>query len=188
MAKTPPVATELDLLRAGFPEVTECSDDRLASMWAAVMLRMRDVELVRGHGSVPGELAETLIARWYDGDLSPQSTADVDVITPRQRRIQVKALRFTDPKRGSVSAFTRTIAFDELAIVCFEYDMRVREALILDAENLRVTTPESPGLLTPKGLRLSLGPRVREVATIIPGDQLWTQGGGHDHDRDKAMA
>ncbi len=98
MPPRPPDPSELAGLRDRFPEVAARSDEDLPSMWAAVLLRLRERALVRGHGSVPGELAETLVCRWYGGRLSNQSTPDVDVETPLGRRIQVKALRYTNPK------------------------------------------------------------------------------------------
>jgi hypothetical protein len=177
-----PDPAELEHLRARFPEVLSCPDEDLPSMWAAVVLRLRDQGLVRGHGSVPGELAESLICRWYAGRLSDQSTPDVDVETPRGRRIQVKALRYTDRGRSSVASFTRPIAFDELAIVRFEYDMRVRDALLLESGLLRVPDPTGPGLLTPAGMRLSLGRRLEEAAFSVPADELWQPAGGASWD------
>lgn len=147
-------------------------------MWAAVVLRMRDQELIRGHGSVPGELAESLMCRWYAGTLSDQSTPDVDVETPRRRRIQVKALRYTDPGRSSVASFSRDVAFDELAIVRFEYDMRLRDALLVEPHLLRVPDGTGEGLLTPSGRRLSLGPRLERAAHVVPAEALWQSAGG----------
>lgn len=182
MPKKVPDPAELQDLRARFPEVLGRPDEDLASMWAAVVLRLRDQGLTRGHGSVPGELAESLICRWYAGKLSDQSTPDVDVETPRRRRIQVKALRYTDPGRNSVAAFTRPIAFDELAIVRFEYDMRVRDALLLESGLLRVPDETAQGLLTPRGMRLSLGPRVEDAAYRVPADELYRPAGGASWD------
>lgn len=173
-----PDPAELDGLRARFPELLTRPPEDLPSMWAAVVLRMRDQELIRGHGSVPGELAESLMCRWYAGTLSHQSTPDVDVETPRGRRIQVKALRYTDPGRNSVASFSRRIAFDELAIVRFEYDMRLRDALLVESRLLRVTDETGPGLLTPSGMRLSLGPRLEQAAHIVPAGTLWQPAGG----------
>jgi hypothetical protein len=173
---------ELNRLRGRFGSLADYEEEALPSLWAAVVLRLRDAGLIRGHGSVPGELAETLMARWYDGELSPPSTADVDVMTQTGRRIQVKALRFSNPGRSSVASFTREVAFDELAIVCFEYDMTVREALLVDAALLRVGDGEKPGLLTPAGRRLTLGKRLRQHATVITAAELWHRAGGVQRD------
>ena len=104
------------------------------------------------------------------------------MITPEGRRIQVKALRFTDPRRSSVGSFSRTVVFHELAIFCFEYDMQVGEALLIDANQITVPTDGNTGLLTPAGRRLSLGPRLRAAAVTINGDHL-IPGGGRDRDR-----
>ncbi len=177
---------ELDRLRSRFPSLAEYSDDDLPALWAATMLCMRDRGLVRGHGSVPGEFAEHLVARWYDVDLGRQSTPDVDVTTVMGRRIQVKAVRYTDPGRASVAAFSRPINFEELAIVRFEYDMRVRDALLLESSLLCVAQRGSSGLLTPRGKRLSLGPRVEAAAVCIPGEDLLQRGHGRQRDAQEA--
>jgi hypothetical protein len=173
-----PDPAELEDLRARFPEVSSRPDEELASMWAAVVLRLRDRGLIRGHGSVPGELAESLMCRWYAGKLSDQSTPDVDLETPRGRKLQVKALRYTDPGRSSVAAFPRPVAFDELAIVRFEYDMRVRDALLLESRLLRVPDETGEGVLTRSGRRLSLGRRVERVAHVVTASELLRPGAG----------
>lgn len=178
-----PDPAELEGLRARFPEVLRRPDEDLPSMWAAIVLRLRDQGLARGHGSVPGELAESLICRWYAGTLSDQSTPDVDVETPGGRRIQVKALRYTDPGRGSVAAFTRPIGFDELAIVRFEYDMRIRDALLIESGRLKVHDETGQGLLSPSGRRLSLGPRVEQAAHVVSADELSRRAGGDAWDK-----
>jgi len=41
----------------------------------------------------------------------------------------------------------------------------------MDAKLVRVPTGDQPGLLTPAGMRLSLGPRLREGATTVPSRQ-----------------
>jgi hypothetical protein len=182
-SSVPPDPGELARLRERFAWLTDTDEDDLPSLWAAVLLRMRDHGLIRGHGSVPGELAETLVARWYGGALQPQSTAHVDLVTPGARRIQVKALRYSNPGRSSIASFGRAVRFDELAVVRFEYDMRVRDALLLDADYLRVPSDDDPsGVLTPAGNRLSTGQRLLEVAEGVAADDLWRRGGGQDRD------
>jgi hypothetical protein len=169
-------------LRARFPVVGATDAEALPSLWAAVVLRMLDEGLIRGHGSIPGELAEGLIARFYRGALAPPSNPDFDVLTPRGRRIQVKALRYSNPRRSSVGAFNRRIAFDELAIVRFEYDMSIRDALLVDARLLRVNTATSPGLLTPAGMRLSIGRRLLESSEVVRPEELRRAGAGDARD------
>jgi hypothetical protein len=61
---------------------------------------MRDEGMIRGHGSVPCELAESLVARFYRGTFHRSSTADFDVVTPTGRKIQVKALRYSQPGKA----------------------------------------------------------------------------------------
>lgn len=174
---------ELRALRERFRAVADVDRDALPSLWAAVLLRMRDECMIRGHGSVPGELAESLVARFYGGTLSPPSTADFDVLTPTGRKIQVKALRYSQPGRSSVGSFTRPVAFDELAVVRFEYDMRVRDALLLDAHLLRVSTEHDAGLLTPAGMRLTITRKVLDAADVISAERLWTVRAGDPRDR-----
>ena len=53
---------ELRALRERYRAIADVDRDALPSLWAAVFLRMRDDGMIRGHGSVPGELAESLVA------------------------------------------------------------------------------------------------------------------------------
>jgi hypothetical protein len=184
-ASTSPVpdAGELARLRDRFPFLAGVTAGDLPMLWAALLLRMHDDGLIRGQGSVPGEFAETLIAGWYGGTLSRQATPDVDVVTPAGRRVQVKALRYSNPGRSSIASFTRAIQFDELAVVRFEYDMRVRDALLVPAALLRVPSEGEDGLLTPAGMRLSIGRRLLEAAEIVSPDVLWQAGAGAERDR-----
>ncbi len=102
---------------------------------------------------------------------------------PAGRRVQVKALRYSDPGRNSVASFTRPVSFDELATVQFEYDMRVRDALLIDAKLIRVQTEKDLGLLTPAGMRLSLGRKVLDHSEIVPPEKLGIEGGGASWDQ-----
>ena len=50
---------ELRALHERYRAIADVDRDALPSLWAAVLLRMRDDGMIRGHGSVPGELAES---------------------------------------------------------------------------------------------------------------------------------
>lgn len=179
MPTADPDPQALDRLIERFPQVEAARVDELPVMWAAVVARMRREGLIRSHTSVPAELAERLVARWLGGELQPQATKGVDVVTPEGRAVQVKALRYSNPGRSSVASFSADLVFTDLVVVCFEYDMTVREALVFDAEQVVVRSDDRPdGLLTPAGRRLSLGPRVRAAARVVSGPDLMVAGGG----------
>jgi len=147
-------------LREAFPWLTAVDPLDLPKLWAALMLRMTDVGLVRAQRSVPGEMAEALVASYVGGTLTTSaSQKGYDVITREHERIEVKALRYTDPGRNSVAEFPfGDKGFDRLIVVCFEYDMTTREAW-------SIASHELDPLLTKGGRagrgRLTLGPRAK---------------------------
>jgi hypothetical protein len=49
-----------------------------------------------------------------------------------------------------------------------EYDRGVRDALLLDARLLRVSTEHDAGLLTPAGMRLTITRKVLDAADLSP--------------------
>lgn len=53
-----------------------------------------------------------------------------------------------------MAGFTADLVFTDLVVVCFEYDMTVRKALVFDVGQIVVRSLEhSGGLLSPAGLR-----------------------------------
>lgn len=95
---------------------------------------------------------------------------ELDVIGPNQERVQVKSLRYTDPGRNSVAESPLgEKGFDRLVIVCFEYDMTVREGWSIAGDELDplLTRGSRPG----RG-RLTLGPRAMAAMERIAADVL----------------
>ncbi len=61
-------------LREAFPWLTAVDPLDLPKLWAALMLRMTDVGLVRAQRSVPGEMAEALVASYVGGTLTTSAS------------------------------------------------------------------------------------------------------------------
>lgn len=161
---------ELRPLRDAFPILDSIPDHDLPRLWAAIMLKMSTNGLIRAQRSIPGEIAEALVAAYVGGRLAESaSQKDVDVVADDER-IQVKALRYTDPGRNSVGEFRLGAkGFTRLIIVCFAYDMTPLEAWT-------VSSAELDDLLT-KGSsiahgRLTLGPRVKARMHRIAAEEL----------------
>lgn len=134
------------------------------------MLKMSTAGLIRAQRSIPGEIAEALVAAYVGGRLAESaSQKDVDVEAGGEL-IQVKALRYTDPGRNSVGEFRLgSKGFTRLIVVCFDYDMTPLEAW-------GVSSSELDELLTkgssPAHGRLTLGPGVKSRMRHIPAEEL----------------
>jgi hypothetical protein len=147
-----------------FPELADVPNEDLPRLWAAVVDRMATVDLIRGLGSVPAEVAERLVADYLNGQLAPRGARAYDVIADDGRRVQVKALRMTDVERNTVGNFPDRPDFELLVIVRFHYDMTPLDAWEIDADRL-------PVLLT-KGGRLTLTKRVFDTARCVTAEEL----------------
>ncbi|MGI8730126.1 MAG: hypothetical protein ACR2LK_09090 [Solirubrobacteraceae bacterium] len=167
---------EVAPLREAFPFLETLPRGDLPRLWAALMLLMRDRGLIRAQTSVPAEIAEALVAAYTGGSLAQSSSQKGYDILAGEERIQVKALRYTDPGRNSVGAFPLADkGFDRLIIVCFEYDMTLRNALSIQAADLDDLLTRPAGAtrgrltLTNKVLQDARVRQISSVELLSPG-------------------
>jgi hypothetical protein len=158
----------------GFALLEEIDQIDLLRLWAAVMLKLQRANLIHSSRSVSGDAAEKLVADHQRGTMPVSaSQKGYDVLVEkgrRKRRLQVKALRFTDPRRSSIGEFSLDGGdFDELWVVLFEYDMTIREVLWIKAAALQPMLTK--GSREGRG-RLSLGPGVRKKMHRISGAEF----------------
>lgn len=95
------------------------------------MDELRNREVVRTANNPTGDVAEALVARFFDGERGSFSQKGWDVLGPDGERIQVKAIRITDRNartRKNLSAI-RDTDYDSVVVVVFNADFTVREAL-----------------------------------------------------------
>lgn len=126
--------------------------------------------VVRSGNNPISDMAERLIADYYDVERQPANNKSFDVVTKDGTKIQVKALRRTRASRRNLSAL-RTLDFDCVAAVIFENDMRLSEAVFVPLDAVREhmgwsNTWNAHRLSVTK--KLLNDPRVRRV----PADQL----------------
>ena len=110
------------------------STSELFADWAAVMRELRLRDVIRTNNNPAGDIAEAIVAAYYEGERGGFSQAGWDVKTPDGERIQVKAMRTTPTsKRRNVSPI-RDSDYDSVVIVVFDEDFKVLEGLKIARE------------------------------------------------------
>jgi hypothetical protein len=132
VASLPPVV-DAQTSKPG-PE-TSVSDMSIAELLFASRETLRELRrrgVIRTMNAPAGDLAEWLIARHLGGELEKNSAKSWDV-TAGGRRVQVKARVVTDPSNAGerqLGVF-RSFDFDDLAVVLFDGDLALWNAMIL---------------------------------------------------------
>jgi len=112
------------------------SDGQLVALYGEVMHELHRRGVVHSGNNPIADMAERVMADYYDVGPEPPNTKSYDVVTADGTRVQVKALRRTRASRRNLSAL-RTFDFDLLAAVVFESDMRLVEAVVIPVEVVR---------------------------------------------------
>jgi len=110
-------------------ELDRFDDAGLLGLWAQVTDELRARGIVRSANNPIADRAERIVADLYGVEPEVRSTAGYDLISKDKERIQVKAVRLTQPGRSSLSAIRNLEAgeFDVLIVVVFERDLSVKE-------------------------------------------------------------
>jgi hypothetical protein len=91
-------------------DLDRCSVPELLQLSREILRELRTRGIVRSSNAPAGDYAELLVQRATRGDLAPKSQKSWDVMTPNDRRLQVKARVLTPENSWE---------FDELAVVLF---------------------------------------------------------------------
>jgi hypothetical protein len=93
---------------------------RLLAAYADILAELRRREVVRSANVPAGDLAETLVARAYGGELGPSSQKSWDVRAADGRLLQVKCRVRAAGSRAGGFSFLRSWAFDACVFVNLE--------------------------------------------------------------------
>lgn len=114
-------------------DLAHIDDDGLVRLFGRLMRELRERGVVRTANNPIADIAERLVADYYDGHVAPSNERDYDVLTKAGDRLQVKALRRTQKGRSTLSAL-RGHGFTALVAVVFGEDFTVQEAFFIPLE------------------------------------------------------
>jgi hypothetical protein len=106
------------------------SDAQLIALYGEAIGEMYKRGIVRSGNNPIADMAERIVADYFGVDPEPPNRKSYDVKTRDGKRIQVKALRRTKSTRRGLSAL-RTLTFDCVAIVIFEFNMEISELVLI---------------------------------------------------------
>jgi len=119
---------------------------QLLGTYRAILGELRRRGIVRTSNAPTGDYAEYLVARFFGGELAPNSERSWDVLAPSGVTVQVKA-RVSPEGSGAgtrqLSAI-RTWGFDQLAVVLFDDDYSIRTARLLPVSAVRAVATFVP--------------------------------------------
>lgn len=147
----------------------------LLADWAAVMRELRLREVIRTNNNPVGDIAEAIVAAYYDGERGGFSQAGWDVTTRDGERIQVKAIRQTPNRARCNVSPIRDTDYDSVVIVLFDEDFRVTEGLKLPRHVVEELFPHRAhvnGRIITVTQALRADPRVEAVDLSEAADRL----------------
>lgn len=112
------------------------TDAQMVALYGETLGELHDRQIIRSGNNPIADMAETVIADYFGVEPEPPNRKAYDVETKDGKKIQVKALRRTKPTRKGLSAL-RSLDFDYVAVVVFEIDMRLVEAVMVPVEAVR---------------------------------------------------
>jgi hypothetical protein len=100
---------------------SEHSTQELLAQYAAILVELKDREVIRTRSAPLGDYAEYLTQRAFGGELQPNSGKSYDLLDAEGKRLQVKARTIGHGVRGSAkfSAF-RSFDFDRTVFIAFD--------------------------------------------------------------------
>jgi hypothetical protein len=146
------------------------SDAQIVALYGEVMAEMHKRSIVRSGNNPIADMAETVVADYFGVDPEPPNRKAYDVKTKDGKRIQVKALRRTKATRRGLSAL-RALCFDYVAVVIFEFDMKLVEVVMIPRAVVEVHMGWST---TWKAHRLSVTKKLLEDPRVqrIPAEEV----------------
>jgi hypothetical protein len=107
------------------------TDLQVLRWWFEVMTELRQRGMIWSGKSPIADYAEYLVARHYGVEPIRGTNPGYDLVTEDGRRVQVKSRRYaTDSTPSHFGEFSKFMEgrFDDLVVVLFEEDLRVRAA------------------------------------------------------------
>jgi hypothetical protein len=114
-------------------EFEDLTDLQVFGRWAEVMAELTQRELIWSGKSPLADYAELLVARYYGVEPLKGTNPGYDLVTPENRRVQVKSRRYgpgSKPSHFGEFAEFEDERFDDFAGVLFEADFTVRSAYL----------------------------------------------------------
>lgn len=112
-------------------DFSDLSDLQLLRRWFEVITELQERGMVWSGKSPIADYAEYLVARHYGVEPIRGTNPGYDLVTKDGRKVQVKARRYAEgSKPGHFGEFSKfgEGRFDDLVVVLFEDDLRVRAA------------------------------------------------------------
>ena len=157
------------LARRGTPE--------LLRDWSMIMRELRRRDIIRTNNNPVGDIAEAIVAEYYQGQRGSFSQAGWDVKTATAERIQVKAMRQTsETKRRNLSPI-RDREYDVVVVVVFDEDFVVTEGLRITREVVEELFPHRAhvnGRVIIVTQTLRQDPRVQHLDLTVAAQRLST--------------
>jgi alkylated DNA nucleotide flippase Atl1 len=145
--------------------------------WSGIMRELRRREVIRTNNNPVGDIAEAIVADYYQGERGTFSQAGWDVKTPAGERIQVKAMRQTsESKRRNLSPI-RDRDYDVVVVVVFDEDFVVTEGFRITREVVEELFPHRAHvngrvIIVTQALRQD--PRVQHLDLRVAAQRLGT--------------
>lgn len=153
------------------------STPELLRDWSKIMRELRHREIIRTNNNPVGDIAEAIVAEYYQGERGTFSQAGWDVRTPAGERIQVKAMRQTpDSKRRNLSPI-RDRDYDVVVVVVFNEDFLVTEGFRIPQPVVEELFPHRPhvnGRVIIVSQALRTDPRIQHLDLRIAAQRLGT--------------
>jgi hypothetical protein len=116
------------------------STKRLLGEWAAIMRELRDRDAIRSANNPTGDLAEALVAEYFEVELEGNSNAGYDLRLPDGTKVQVKGRRRTMRSKPSHYGLIRKLdekPFDLLVVVNFGEEFEVESVFQMPIKVVR---------------------------------------------------
>jgi alkylated DNA nucleotide flippase Atl1 len=145
--------------------------------WSMIMRELRRRDIIRTNNNPVGDIAEAIVAEYYQGQRGSFSQAGWDVKTAAGERIQVKAMRQTpETKRRNLSPI-RDREYDVVVVVVFDEDFVVTEGLRITREVVEELFPHRAhvnGRVIIVTQTLRQDPRVQHLDLTVAAQRLST--------------
>lgn len=133
------------------------STQQLLAQYAEILRELRDRNIIRTANAPAGDLAETLVARAYAGNLAPNSEKSWDIAAGDGRKLQVKARVIADHAIAKPVQFSvfRSWEFDAAVFVVLSAESyEVLAAIEVPSASVKGRSSES---LWVRGNRITVG-------------------------------
>ncbi|MCU1416798.1 MAG: hypothetical protein JWP32_972 [Schumannella sp.] len=147
-------------------QASDHSTQELLAQYAAILVELRNREVVRTRNAPLGDYAEYLAQRAFGGELQPNSEKSYDLLDPSGSRIQVKARTIGEGVHASAkfSAF-RSFDFDNALFLALDLGTyRIEWARLVARQEVEDVARYSPHI-NGSSLRITKAAKMGEDVT-----------------------